>query len=99
MSTKPVACTLTSADLGRRRERWRELGARALLERVETDRGLRISYRPDPDVEEELHALVAVESECCSWADWRVEAGEGRVALVVDSAGEGIAALHAMFNM
>jgi len=49
-------------------------------------------------VEEELRALAAIENDCCSWARWTVEAGEGRVALVVASTGEGIAALHSMFE-
>ena len=51
-----------------------------------------------PDAEDELRALVAVESECCAWAAWTVEPTAGAVVLDVRSAAEGIAALHAMFR-
>jgi hypothetical protein len=98
MSSKPVACTLTTADLGLQRKRWQELAAHALVARVETDRGVRISFRSGPDVEDELRALVAVETDCCSWADWSIEVGEGEIALLVASAGEGVAAVHSMFK-
>jgi hypothetical protein len=39
-----------------------------------------------------------VESECCPWATWTVQATAGRVVLDVRSAGDGVAALHAMFT-
>jgi hypothetical protein len=96
-STPPVACTLTSADLAAQSQRWRGLAARALTERSDTADGLRMYFRPEPGAEEELRALVAVENECCRWADWTVEAGDGQIVLAVRAAGDGVAALHAMF--
>ena len=92
----PVACTLTSAGLAAQRGRWDRLIDRAMTERAETADGLRISFRPEPEAEAELRALAAVESECCAWASWAVEAGDGRLVLTVRAAGEGIAALHGM---
>ena len=62
----PVACTLTSAGLAAQGQRWTRLLARALAERAETADGLRLSFRPEPGAEDELRALVAVETECCS---------------------------------
>jgi len=96
--TVPVACTLTSADLAAQSARWEQLAARAMTERVETAHGLRIVFRADPGAAEELRALVAVENECCPWADWTAGMNDGQIVLNVHSTGEGIAALHAMFT-
>jgi hypothetical protein len=96
--TVPVACTLTSADLAAQSDRWEHLAARALTERTETAHGLRIFFRSEPGAEEELRALVAVENECCPWADWAVDSNDGLIVLDVRSVGDGIAALHSMFT-
>jgi len=96
-SRAPVACTLTSADLAAQGRRWERLAARAMTGRAPTADGLRIGFRPQPGVEEELRALVAVENECCRWADWTVALEDGQIVLAVLAAGDGIAALHGMF--
>ena len=92
----PVACTLGVADLAAQRRRWQRLMARALTGRAETADGLRLSFRPE--AEEELRALVAVETGCCAWAAWTVEPTAGAVVLDVRSADEGVATLHTMFG-
>jgi hypothetical protein len=96
--TVPVACTLTSAGLAAQVGRWEQVAALAMTERAETEHGLRIVFRAEPGAEEELRALVAVEEECCAWADWTVEADDRQIVLDVRSAAEGIATLHAMFT-
>ncbi len=93
-----IACTLTSADLAAQGGRWERLAARAMTGRAEAADGLRIAFRPEPGAEEELRALVAVENECCSWAEWMVEVEEGQIVLAVRATGEGVAALHGMFT-
>ncbi len=80
----PVACTLGVADLAAQRRRWEQLMARALTARDETPDGLRLSFRPE--AEDELRALVAVETGCCAWATWTVEPAAGAVVLDVRSA-------------
>jgi hypothetical protein len=95
--TVPVACTLTSADLAAQAGRWERLMARAMTECTQTSDGLCMSFRPEPGVEEELRRLVAVESDCCSWAAWTVETVAGALVLDVRSTGLGIATLHGMF--
>jgi hypothetical protein len=97
-STVPVACTLTPADLAAQAGRWQRLMARAMTERAETADGLRMSFRREPGTEEELRRLVAVESECCAWADWTVEMSAGNLMLEVRSAGTGTATVHGMFR-
>jgi hypothetical protein len=96
--TAPVACTLTPTDLAAQADRWQQLMARAITERAETENGLRVSFRAEPGAEEELRSLVAVESECCRWAVWAVEASPGTIVLDVRSTGAGIATLHSMFR-
>ena len=94
-----VACTLIDTDLKTQRERWITLGENFGLGRHETDDGLRLTFRDHPAVEGELRALVAVENECCSWADWSVARDAGRaLVMAARSEGEGIAALHGMFT-
>jgi hypothetical protein len=92
----PVACTLTPTELAAQAERWHRLIARAMTERAETSDGLRICFRPE--AEEELRALVAVETECCPWATWTVEPDADTIVLDVRSTAEGVAALHGMFG-
>ena len=96
--TVPVACTLTSPGLAAQSARWEQLAARAMTERAQTAHGLRIVFRADPGAEQELRALVAVENECCPWADWTIAVNDGQIVLNVHSTGEGIATLHAMFT-
>ncbi len=92
----PIACTLTADGLAAQGLRWQRLMARALTERSETADGLRLTFRPE--AEDELRALVAVETGCCAWAAWTVEPAAGAVVLDVRSADEGIATLHTMFR-
>jgi hypothetical protein len=94
--TIPVACTLTPIGLADQAGRWQRLIARAGTGRTETAAGLRLSFRPD--AEDELRGLVAVETECCQWATWRVERTAEAVVLDVSSSAEGAAALRGMFR-
>jgi len=94
----PVACALDAADMTAQAGRWARLCARAMLDRARTTDGLRLRFRRGPGVEDELRALVAVESRCCSWAAWRIQAKAGEISLDISSAADGIAALHSMFT-
>ena len=94
----PVACSLTPARLAEQAERWVRLAARAMTGRTNTADGLRLRFRPDPGAERELRALAALETTCCPWATWTIEAGPAGLVLDVRSAGDGVAALHGMFT-
>jgi hypothetical protein len=96
--TAPVACRLTPADLAAQAGRWTRLIAMALTERTETADGVRLSFRPEPGIAEELRALAAVESECCPWADWTVDTSAGAAVLDVRSGTEGVVTLYGMFR-
>jgi hypothetical protein len=97
-SARVVACELGGSDMGAQARRWVRLGRDAGLGRVETEEGLQIRFRDEPPVEEELRALVAVETNCCSWACWQVRRADGELILEITSTPEGAATLHAMFR-
>lgn len=97
-ATAPVACSLTEAGLVDQAGRWERLAARAMTGREQTGRGIRVTFCPGPGTEEELRALVAVETRCCPWASWTVHADGAQLELDVRSAGDGVAALHAIFT-
>ena len=100
MTTKPVvACTLNGEAMSERQRRWHELAARAFVERVETERGLRLVFREEPGVHAELEGLAALERECCAFADWAVGSDCGDIVLEIGGYGdEGAAAVKAMFR-
>jgi hypothetical protein len=95
---RPVACTLTEADGLTQRERWLRLAATAFRERGQTADGLRLVFRDEGGVDDELQALVAVERECCAWAEWTVRREPAGLVLDVRSTGDGVATLHGMFT-
>ena len=96
-STVPVACALPRASLAAQAARWVRLAARAMMQRTQTDDGLRIWFCPEPGAEKELRRLVALENQCCPWATWTVQASSGRLVLDVRSSGDGVTVLHGMF--
>jgi hypothetical protein len=93
-----VACTLNDTDLKTQRERWINLGENFGIARHETADGLRLTFKAHPAVEAELQALVDVENDCCSWAEWTVQRESGALTMEARSQGEGIATLHGMFT-
>jgi hypothetical protein len=93
-----VACTLTGHDLAAQAARWSALRADAGVAREPTEDGLRLTFRDEPGVEDELRALVAVENECCRWAAWDVSRENGVLVMHAGSTGDGVAALHGMFR-
>ena len=97
-ATAPVACSLSRTGLAEQADRWERLAARAMTGREQTGHGIRVTFRPGPGTEEELRALADVESRCCPWAAWTVHADGTGLVLDVRSAGDGVAALHAIFT-
>jgi hypothetical protein len=96
--TDVIACTLGARDLQSQRDRWTEIRRHAGLERIETEDGLSLLFAAEPGVEEELRELVAVENDCCGWADWTVSRDRGSLLMRASSSGEGVGVLHGMFR-
>jgi len=92
-----IVCSLDQVGLSDRRQSWHTLSERALLDIAMTGNGLRLSFRPDHDVEVELGRLVALERDCCSFADWSVQSEGDRLVLAVrGDSDEAVAAVQAM---
>ena len=94
---EPVACTLGSSELRTQAQRWKRLYSEAGFARTETDAGMRVHFRHSREAERELAELVAVERECCKWAEWTVEADEDDLILELTSTGDGISVIHTWF--
>jgi hypothetical protein len=97
-ASAPVACSLTMAGLAKQAGRWVRIAARAMTGHTKTADGFCLVFRPDPGIEEELRALVAVETQCCPWATWTVQASATQLTLDVRAAGDGVTALRGMFT-
>jgi hypothetical protein len=94
----PIACTLRSEAHRDRRERWLRLTSHALEEKRLRAQGGQLRLRPLSGVEEEARALVDLERDCCSFARWSVDRHGAMVIIDVSAAGEGVKALHALFD-
>lgn len=98
MTAEPIACTLTSVEQLRRRERWRRLRDAGNAIRIETPTGLHIEFMHSDAVERELRELAELERDCCAFARWQVRTDGGRIALEIDAEDHGIEVLHGMFR-
>jgi hypothetical protein len=96
--TTPIACSLDAGGLRTQERRWAELLRGAGLDRAATVEGVALTFRASPDVERELRELVAVENECCAWAQWEVRPeGDGGLVMQASAGGDGVAVLQSMF--
>lgn len=98
-SEAAVACSLSQADLASRQQRWLRLGERAHTGTVTTSNGLQLSFRTEPTTENKLNELIALERDCCAFANWSLHSHGDTLALDVTAhSAEGIAAVQAMFR-
>jgi hypothetical protein len=93
----PVACTLGAMDGAARLARWRALSDARLDVRRMPDHVL-VLYESQPDVHQELEALVAAERECCSFAAWELTQESGHLVLRIRSDAQGLAAIVGVFG-
>jgi hypothetical protein len=93
-----VACTLNAGDLAAQAARWLRLRASTRHDRAATEDGLRLTFDDTVEVAAELRALVAVENDCCSWANWTVRRENGQLVMHATSTAHGVDALHGMFD-
>ena len=68
----PLACTLEGAAFAERRARWGALSQRALAGRERMPGGVRLRYRAEPGVGDELRELVRLEGDCCAFLEMRL---------------------------
>ena len=94
-----IACSLEPAQLGDRRTVWERLAERALRETRCTAGGVQLVYAGSDETQRELEDLTRLEAECCPFAEWRVTRRAEEILLDVTSAGDGVAAVRALFGV
>jgi len=77
---KPIACSLSAAEMPERLAEMRALGDDALLS-VRQDGALR--FRADDATRGRLEAIIAAESQCCSFLEFDVREEGGALALTI----------------
>ncbi len=93
----PVACALDGNEASARVAEWTRLTEAALLRRERVDTGIRLTFRPDPEVAEELGRLIELEGRCCAWMSFAVK-DEGDLVVDVGATDEtGRRALEEIF--
>lgn len=93
-----IACSLQPADLGERLAEWEQLAEQALRETRATTAGVQLVYARSAETERVLQDLARLETQCCSFATWRVTRSGDVVVLDVTSAGDGVSAVRALFG-
>ncbi len=94
MSQLPIACTLSAADLEVRGAELRALGADALMDATEYGGRAVLRFRPDSRIRERVEAIVAAESECCAFLEFKVEHREQATVLTISAPNGGAEMLH-----
>jgi hypothetical protein len=83
MSDLPIACSLNPDDKTARRALIDELAADGLIDRTPTAAGLRLRLRDTPQIEQRTRELIAAESVCCAFLDFRLDRDDGDLVLDV----------------
>lgn len=99
MTDLPIACTLGPAELSQRGDEIRALG-RDGLEAVERgERRVALRFRPDPAIRARVEAIVAAESRCCAFLDFKIAREEDATAVTIVAPEGGEAALHQLADV
>ena len=93
LNSLPIACTLTPEAGEEQIKRWRAFNEGHALSVERAGNALTFSYRKTASSVERLRKLVAVESTCCSFVDWRIDEGHRDLRLIVTGAPEQLAAI------
>ena len=58
-----------------------------------------LRFRPDPEIRERVEAIVAAESECCAFLDFRVEHEHAATVLTISAPNGGAEMVHELAAM
>ena len=90
--SRPIACTLTAADLGDRQRAWAKLLSSGLVDRDQVPGGIRL--RAAPGASAALLELIDLERDCCAWIEFEIAqdpaTGSTDVVLTADADGQTI---------
>ena len=92
--SRPIACTLTPADLCDRQAAWTKLLGSGLVDRARVAGGIRLHAASGAAAA--LVELIELERECCAWIEFAVTrdpiSGETDVLLTAERDGEAVLA-------
>ncbi len=77
----PIVCTLEEEARPAREAECHELFSRALVASERTEEGVRLRFRSDDGVEEQVRDLARREKECCAFFEFEVVRETGSVRL------------------
>lgn len=90
----PIACTLTPTAGKVQIEKWQTFDEEYALETERTDTRLTIHYAKLDDSTRRLRELVAAESTCCAFVDWRIDDSHADLQLIVSGTPDQLASLN-----
>jgi hypothetical protein len=96
-----VACTLSADELPARRQQIRSLGKDGLLSVEHDARRAIFRFRSGAQMRRRIDEIVAAESRCCAFLDFRVEEAGDVTALTISAPGGGeleLSELAALFT-
>ncbi len=88
----PIACSLSTADLGDREVEWRALLDTSLVMGERIPSGVRITVQPSGSAE--LQRLIELERSCCAWMQFKFDSPE---TVAITASADGVDVLVAMF--
>ena len=93
----PLACSLTAGEQSERADEFRELAARALLQREREPGRLLLSFRDE--AAEQVEDLARRERECCPFLEISVARSDDAVLLSLGAAPDADAALDPFYEL
>ena len=93
MTTRPIACTLSPAELRARRDELLPGLLAAALQRLPLPHGIRLVFGATAKRLRQLYAVEQLEKRCCAFLQFRIDLAPGGGVLTLDVTGpEGTAA-------
>jgi hypothetical protein len=99
MTDLPIACTLDSAEMPGRGAEIRALGRDGLQAVERNERRVTLRFRPGPSIRERVEAIVAAESSCCAFLDFKIARVEDATAVTIVAPEGGEAAMHQLADL
>ena len=87
MTTRPIACTLSPAELRAQRDELLPGLLATALQRVPLPHGVRLVFGATAKRLRQLYAVEQLEKRCCAFLEFKIDLTPGGGALVLDVTG------------
>jgi hypothetical protein len=98
-SAPPIACTLDPAQMKQRGDDLRALGRAGLTAVERGERRVTLRFRPDPAIRERVERIVAAESRCCAFLDFRLADEEDATVVTIVAPEGGEPVVHGLADL